>query len=207
MKTRFNPSETRRAPPSLCGGSVDSRAILPNTQNSSCCYPLRFLRASFLDPQSGHDLLNDLVRINQRREVETNDVYLQFDSIVVLNHGANDGILDLAAKQIHADFVTGLEVALWFLGWHAVDCMTGKAATVRGGAVSAARTGLVRVNASLGAVLSGGFTNLSIALFFAVSVWKTWESQHCQNRKTMNRDRAPLNIDRAAIRARPLFLA
>ena len=87
-----------------------------------------------------------------------------------------DGILDLAAKQIHADFVTGLEVALWFLGWHAVDCMTGKAATVRGGAVSAARTGLVRVNASLGAVLSGGFTNLSIALFFAVSVWTTWES-------------------------------
>lgn len=32
-----------------------------------------------------------------------------------------------------------------------------------------------RAPAPFGAVLSGGFTNLSIALFFAVSIWTTWE--------------------------------
>jgi len=32
-----------------------------------------------------------------------------------------------------------------------------------------------RAPTPFGAVLSGGFTNLSIALFFAVSIWTTWE--------------------------------
>jgi hypothetical protein len=32
-----------------------------------------------------------------------------------------------------------------------------------------------RMPAPLGAILSGGFTNLSIALFFAVSLWTTWQ--------------------------------
>jgi hypothetical protein len=33
-----------------------------------------------------------------------------------------------------------------------------------------------RVPAPFGAVLSGGFTNLSIAVFFLVSVWTTWDT-------------------------------
>ena len=32
-----------------------------------------------------------------------------------------------------------------------------------------------RASAPFGAVLSGGFTNLAIALFFGVSIWTTWE--------------------------------
>jgi hypothetical protein len=32
-----------------------------------------------------------------------------------------------------------------------------------------------RAPAPFGAVLSGGFTNLSIAIFFAVSIWTTWQ--------------------------------
>ena len=55
--------------------------------------------------------------INQRREVETHNVHLQFDSIIVLNHGTNDGILDLSVMQVHADFVADLELALWVLDW------------------------------------------------------------------------------------------
>jgi hypothetical protein len=43
----------------------------------------------------------------------------QFDSIVVLNHGANYSILDLPVMQIRADFVADLKLPLWFLGWHA----------------------------------------------------------------------------------------
>jgi hypothetical protein len=34
--------------------------------------------------------------------------------------------------------------------------------------------------APFGAILSGGFTNLSIALFFAVSIWTTWERPVCR---------------------------
>ena len=64
-------------------------------------------------------LLDNLPRINQRSEVKTDDIHLQFDSIVVLNHGANDGILDFAVVQVHSDLITDREVALWFLGWHA----------------------------------------------------------------------------------------
>jgi len=44
---------------------------------------------------------------------------LEFDSIVVLNHGANGGILDLAVMQVHTDFVADLELTLWFFGRHA----------------------------------------------------------------------------------------
>jgi len=36
-----------------------------------------------------------------------------------VNHGTNDGIFNLGVVQVHADFITDLEVALWFLGWHA----------------------------------------------------------------------------------------
>jgi len=64
--------------------------------------------------------LDDLPHINQRREIEADNIHLQFDSIGVLNHGANDGILDFAVVQVHADFVTYFELALWFLGWHVV---------------------------------------------------------------------------------------
>ena len=39
--------------------------------------------------------LDNLPRINQRREVETDDVHLQFGLIAVLNHGTNDGVLNL----------------------------------------------------------------------------------------------------------------
>ena len=64
-------------------------------------------------------LLDNLPRINQRSEVKTDDIHLQFDSIVVVNHGTNDSILNFAVMQVHADFVTDRELALWFLGWHA----------------------------------------------------------------------------------------
>jgi len=33
-----------------------------------------------------------------------------------VNHSANDGILDLAVVQVHADIVADLELAPWFLG-------------------------------------------------------------------------------------------
>ena len=55
-------------------------------------------------------LLDNLPRINQRSEVKTDDIHLQFDSIVVLNHGANDGILDFAVVQVDADLVAYLEL-------------------------------------------------------------------------------------------------
>ena len=40
--------------------------------------------------------LDNLSRINQRCEVETNDVHLQFDFVAVLNYGSNDCVLDFA---------------------------------------------------------------------------------------------------------------
>src|SRR6516162_2656222 len=52
--------------------------------------------------------VDHLLRINQRREVETDDIHMQFDSIAVLNHGANDGILNLPVMEVHADFVADL---------------------------------------------------------------------------------------------------
>jgi hypothetical protein len=64
--------------------------------------------------------LDNLPPIDQRREVKADNIHLQFDSILVLNHGANDSILDLPAVEVDSDFVTGLEFALWLLwGWHA----------------------------------------------------------------------------------------
>jgi len=60
-----------------------------------------------------------LLRIDQRREVEADNIYLQFDSIGVLHHGAYDGVLDFAVMEVDADFITDLELALWFVGWHA----------------------------------------------------------------------------------------
>jgi hypothetical protein len=60
--------------------------------------------------------LNNLPRINQRREVEADNIHLQFDPIVVLNHGANNGILDFTVMQVHADIVTDFELpAVWLL--------------------------------------------------------------------------------------------
>jgi len=56
--------------------------------------------------------VDHLLRINQRREVETDDIHLQFDSIAVLNHGANDGILNLPVMKIYADFVADLELTV-----------------------------------------------------------------------------------------------
>ena len=40
----------------------------------------------------------------------------------MLNHGANGGILDFPAVQVHADLVTTFELALWFLGGHVKEC-------------------------------------------------------------------------------------
>ena len=54
--------------------------------------------------------LNDLLRINQRREVEADNIHLQFDSIVFLNHRADDGILDFPVMQVHADSIADLEL-------------------------------------------------------------------------------------------------
>ena len=69
----------------------------------------------------GATSLGNLPRINQGRQVEADDIHLQFDSIVVLNHSANS-ILDFAVMQVGADSVGDFELALWFLGWHAREC-------------------------------------------------------------------------------------
>ena len=47
--------------------------------------------------------LDNLPRINQRHKVEADDVYLWFDSIVVLNHGANHSIFNFPVVQVDAD--------------------------------------------------------------------------------------------------------
>jgi hypothetical protein len=47
-------------------------------------------------------LPNDLPFLNPRREVKSDNVNLQFDSIVVLYHGASDGTLDFAVVQLDA---------------------------------------------------------------------------------------------------------
>ena len=36
-------------------------------------------------------------------EVEADHIHLEFDCIVVLNNGADNGILDLAVMKLHAD--------------------------------------------------------------------------------------------------------
>jgi hypothetical protein len=37
----------------------------------------------------------------------------------VLDHDANDSILDFAVVQVDADFVAHLELAVWLFGWRA----------------------------------------------------------------------------------------
>ena len=48
------------------------------------------------------------------------EVYLQFDTIGVLNHGAHHRVLDLPVVQVHADFVADKKffqlVSFCFLG-------------------------------------------------------------------------------------------
>jgi len=63
--------------------------------------------------------LNNQPRINQCRQVEADNVYLQFGAIVVLDHRANDGILDFAVVRVHADSVADLKLAIGFPSWHA----------------------------------------------------------------------------------------
>jgi hypothetical protein len=60
-----------------------------------------------------------LTRINQRRQVESDDVHLKFDLIAVLNYGSNDSVLDFPVVQVDADFIADLELAIIALGWHA----------------------------------------------------------------------------------------
>jgi hypothetical protein len=45
--------------------------------------------------------VDNLPRINQCREIETDNIHLQFDSIFVLNYGADDSILDFAVVQVY----------------------------------------------------------------------------------------------------------
>ena len=47
--------------------------------------------------------LDNLPRIDQCREVEPDNVHPQVGPFGVFDHGANDGILDLAAMQVHTD--------------------------------------------------------------------------------------------------------
>jgi len=49
-------------------------------------------------------LIDNLAPVGQRRDVEADDIHLQFDSIGMLNHGANDSILNFAVMRIDADF-------------------------------------------------------------------------------------------------------
>ena len=39
-------------------------------------------------------------------------------TFLILNHGADDSILDFAVMQIDADFIADRELSVWFLGWH-----------------------------------------------------------------------------------------
>jgi len=60
--------------------------------------------------------IDNLPRINQRRQVEADNIHLQFGAVAVVNHGAYCGILDLAVVQVHADFVAYLKIrafGLW----------------------------------------------------------------------------------------------
>ena len=52
---------------------------------------------------------------HQRREIEADNIHLQFDSIGVLSRGANNGVLNLPVMKVDADFVTDLKLALWVL--------------------------------------------------------------------------------------------
>ena len=81
--------------PSRPHHSQDNQILISNEQNDVA--PGQFPRCS--RPIS----LDNLPRITQHREVETDDVHLWFDSIVVLNHGAYDGILNFAVMQVDAD--------------------------------------------------------------------------------------------------------
>jgi hypothetical protein len=47
---------------------------------------------------------------------EADNIHLQLDSIGVLRHGPNNGILNFAVMKVDADFVTDLKLALWVLG-------------------------------------------------------------------------------------------
>jgi hypothetical protein len=61
---------------------------------------------------------DNLPRINQRREVDTDHVHLKFDFIAILNYGANDSVLDFPVVQVDADFVADFELSVIGLGWH-----------------------------------------------------------------------------------------
>ena len=60
--------------------------------------------------------LDNLPRIDQRYEVEPDNIYLQLDSIVVVNHGAHYRVFNFAVVQVDAYFVADVEFALWCLG-------------------------------------------------------------------------------------------
>ena len=68
--------------------------------------------------------LDNLPKVNQRCEVQSDNIHQQLRAIVVLNHGFYHGILDLSVVQVDADFVADLELPLvWLLrGWHAEEC-------------------------------------------------------------------------------------
>ena len=68
--------------------------------------------------------LDNLPGINQGREVEADHIHLQLRAIAALNHGANDSILDFSVVQVHADFVTDLELRVVRLlaDCHAKEC-------------------------------------------------------------------------------------
>jgi hypothetical protein len=70
--------------------------------------------------------LDNLPKVDQRREVEPDNIHLQLGAIGVLDHGAYDGIPDFDMVKVHAGFATRFEHTFWFLGWHARECMTGE---------------------------------------------------------------------------------
>jgi hypothetical protein len=60
--------------------------------------------------------LDNLPRINQRCQVQADNVNLQLGAVDLLNHGPNDGVINLTAIQIDADFIADLEfrvLVLW----------------------------------------------------------------------------------------------
>ena len=113
-----------RARPSLASEKLRGTRACPPTDAP---VPHLLCRIKFILSSHGWSdvtSLDHLPRVNKRREVEADDIHLLFGAIGVLDHGANDSILDFSVVQVHADFVADAELSvvrsLW--GWDAMEC-------------------------------------------------------------------------------------
>ena len=92
----------------IAGSACGVEAKTPVQEVSASAYPER----GQLFPTIS---LDNLPSINQRSEVEADNIHLQFHSIVVVNHGAHYRVFNFSVVQIHADFITDLELSITLL--------------------------------------------------------------------------------------------